>query len=129
LKYVPTPPELAKIVRTAVVVQRVPPQRQIAPTQTMPAGERARMRLKMPMLQHARATGRTDELARANREGFAAMVALATSWGVPVPEELFAIPDEEAERQWHTARSRAWADIERNPPPFMRDYRQPEIRD
>jgi hypothetical protein len=116
-KFVPTPPELARIVRSAVVPSRIPAERQIAPYRQSTPGERARMRLKMPMFAFAWSAGRMDELERANREGFEAMAALAQSWGIPVPEELFE-PD--AERNWRAARSRALAEIERNPPPYMR---------
>lgn len=119
-RFVPTPPELARIVRTAVVPSRVPEERRIAPFRHSDSGERARMRLKMPMYDFATKHGRIDELAAANRAGMTAMIALAMSWGVPVPAELFDVPEQAAERQWHTARNRAWAEIEHNPPPFMR---------
>lgn len=66
------------------------------------------------------------ELDRANREGFGAMIALATKWGIPIPEELFSIHDDEAEKQWRTAHNRAWSEIERDPPPFMSRYRNTE---
>lgn len=118
-RYVPTPPELARIVRTAVVPERVPEERRIAPFRPASDGERARMKLKMPMWSYAFERGLIDRLDRANREGFGAMVALATDWGVKIPDELLAIPEGEAERQWNLARNRAWAEIERNPPPFL----------
>lgn len=123
-RYVPTPPELARIVRSAVVQNRVPEERRIAPFRSAGEGERARMRLKVPMLNYAFERGLVDRLDRANREGFGAMVALATDWGIPIPDELLAIPDDEAERQWHLARNRAWAEIERNPPPFLINERK-----
>ncbi len=121
-RFVPTPPELSRIVRSATMAQRIPPERHIAQQPEPTTGERARMRLKMPMWQAAYGiTGRMDQLAKANAEGFASMVVLAANWGVPIPPELFEIPEEEAERQWINARNRAWAEIERNPPPFMRN--------
>lgn len=82
--------------------------------------ETARLRLKVPMWQYAYERGLMDKLDRANRQSFAAMVALATEWGIAIPDELFAIPEDEAERQWSVARNRAWAEIERNPPPYLR---------
>jgi hypothetical protein len=117
-KFVPTPPELARIVRSAVIPARVPTERRIAPFRYSDAGEKARMRLKMPMFAFAWSAGRMEELDRANSQGFEAMAALAMSWGIPVPQELFEDPH--AERNWHAARNRALAEIERNPPPFMR---------
>jgi hypothetical protein len=122
-KYCPHPPELAAIIRTAVVPNRVlrlpTPVHPDAPTQ----GERERMRLKMPMYRHAYACGLMDELDAANKAGFGAMVVLATRWGIEVPEELLSVPEAQAERQWREARNRAWGAIERNPPPFMRRIR------
>lgn len=95
------------------------PRREPAPVQT-PA-ERARMRLKMPMLRHAfRSREMMSALDRANRSGFGAMVVLSRDWGIPIPDELLSIPDDQAEQEWRTARNRAWAEIERNPPPFLR---------
>ncbi|HKY87631.1 MAG TPA: hypothetical protein VJL90_12785 [Pseudorhodoplanes sp.] len=93
------------------------PERQLSPA------AKARMRLKMPMFQHANECGLMDQLDAANKAGFSAMAELAGKWGVPVPEELLSLPPVEAERQWANARNQAWADIHRNPPPFMR--RQP----
>lgn len=122
-KYVPTPPELARIVRTAVVPERIPVERRVAPP-PMADDERARMRLKMPMFDHAWSTSQMDRLDRANREGFAAMVMLAREWEIPVPDELNDLPDEENERRWRLARERAWREIERNPPPFMRNRKR-----
>lgn len=118
-RYVPTPPELARIVRTAVVPERIPAERRIAPPQLSDA-ERARMRLKMPMFDHAWRTSQMDRLDRANREGFAAMVMLAQEWGIQIPDELNDRSIEENERLWREARNRAWREIERSPPPFMR---------
>lgn len=124
-RYVPTPPELARIVRGAVVQNRVPEERRIAPFRHSTEGERDRMKLKFPMLQYAWGSpALMDKLANANRDGFGAMVALATDWGVKIPEELLTIPDDEAERRWHLARNRAWAEIERNPPPFLINERK-----
>jgi hypothetical protein len=128
-KYVPHPPELARIVRTAVVPQRIPAERRIAPYREPLPGERDRMRLKMPMWQAAYGNAaRLDALARANAEGFEAMVVLAASWGVPVPQELLDMPGEEAARQWRQARNRAWDEIDRNPPPFLRNSRKYQFR-
>lgn len=90
----------------------------------MSASEGQRMRLKVPMWRYAFEHGLINQLAEANRTGMAAMIVLATNWGIPVPEALFAIPDDEAERQWQLARNRAWAEIERNPPPFLRRQRR-----
>lgn len=94
------------------------PERQKTP------GEEARLRLKVPMWQHAYACGLMDELAEANRAGMGAMIVLATKWGIAIPEALLAIPEDEAERQWSIARNRAWVEIERNPPPFLRRSRK-----
>lgn len=121
-RFVPTPPELARIVRTTSIASR--PQQAERREHSAPpasAGERARMRLKMPMWQTAFSSPqRLDALAQANREGLGAMIVLASSWGVPVPDELLALPEIEGERQWREANSRAVAEIQRNPPPFMR---------
>lgn len=118
-RYLPTPPELARIVRTAVVQTRIPEERRIAPFRHPDSAANARMRLKVPMWPYAFERGLTDRLVRANREGFAAMVALAIEWSISIPEELCAIPDAEAERQWEVVRNRAWAEIERSSPPFL----------
>lgn len=119
-RFIPTPPELAKIVRTVIVPSRIPEDRRIAPFRYSNHGERDRMRLKMPMFNHAFSNGLMDQLAKANREGMGAMIVLATKWGIAIPPELLMIPDSEAEHQWHVARNRALAEIERNPPPYMR---------
>lgn len=119
-RFVPTPPELARIARTAVVPARVPEDHRIAPFRQPGDGERARMKLKMPMFSFAFSSGRMNELAEANRAGLGAMIALATEWGVEIPDEIFSIPEDRAEREWQSARNRALADIERNPPPCMR---------
>jgi hypothetical protein len=118
-RYVPTPPELARIVRSAIVPDRIPASRQIA-AKPISDGERERMRIKMPMWNYAFANGRMDELAHANREGFGAMIILATKWGVPIPDGLLNMSEAVAEQQWREARNRAWREIERNPPPFLR---------
>lgn len=119
-RFVPTPPELARIVRTAIV-DRVPVERRIEPYREPLPGEKMRMRLKMPLLQAAHGNqGRMLALAKANAEGFQAMVVLAANWQVRVPDDLLDMPTEEAERQWQQARTRAWAEISANPPPFMR---------
>lgn len=121
-KYCPHPPELAAIVRTAVVPHRATILRfpATANSDRPWPGEKERMRFKMPMWRHAFECGLMDELDAANRAGFGAMIVLAQNWGVAIPDELLAIPEAEAERQWHEARNRAWSAIEANPPPFMR---------
>lgn len=121
-RYCPHPPELAQIVRTAVVPSRIPAERQVPKFEPPPLpNARLRMRLKFPMWRAAVGSKeRMDELAVANAEGFAAMVALAAKWGVPVPDEFNDIPEEELERQWHQARRIVLAEIERNPPPYLR---------
>lgn len=123
-KYCPHPPELAFIVRTAVVPERVF-VKQLAPPERPQwgAGERDRMRLKMPMWRHAFECGRVDELDTANRAGFGAMVVLAGKWGIPIPDELLA-DEGKTEREWRLAGNRARAAIEANPPPFMRRFEQ-----
>lgn len=120
-KFCPHPPELAQIVRSAVVQHRVS---QAVDTikrihvQEVP-GERERMRLKMPMWRYAFETGRMEELDAANRAGFEAMAVLAQKWGVPIPEELLA-DIARTENDWRIAGNRARAAMEANPPPFMR---------
>lgn len=124
-RFVPTPPELAKIVRGVVIPMRIPVERRIEQHREMVPGERARMRLKMPMWQAAFGNNaRMDALAVANKEGLSAMVMLANSWGVPIPDELNDVPFEEAERRWEQARRNAWIEIERRPPPFKRAFDQ-----
>lgn len=118
-RFVPTPPELARIVRGAVVPSRIPEERRIAPYRPSTAGERDRMRLKMPLYRHAMDIGAMDELDAANRRGLGAMIALAGKWGIPVPDALLDAVDGNGEAEWQTARRRAWAEIERDPPPFM----------
>lgn len=121
-RYIPTPPELARIVRSAVVPQRIPPERRVPYAPVTTPGARDRMRLKMPMWQAAFPDQRRmDALARANAEGFGAMVVIASQWGVPVPQELLDMPEAEVEHQWRQARNTAWGEIERNPPPFLRN--------
>lgn len=123
-KFCPHPPELAQIVRTAVIPQWIPQERRVAPYRASVPGKRDRMRLKMPMWQAAfPSPERLAALAKANAEGFGAMVVLAAQWGVPVPQELLELPEHEAERQWRHARNQAWAEIERNPPPYLRNRR------
>lgn len=119
MKFVPTPPELARIVRTAVVPSLIPRERRIAPFRHPDEAERARMRLKFPMFRYAFGSGLMDDLDRANRDGLEAMVMLAAKWGIPIPPEL----SDQTDADWRAARSRAWAEIERNPPPFMRGRR------
>jgi hypothetical protein len=50
--------------------------------------ERARMCLKLPLLQAAIRNGRADLLAEAERNGLEQLVALARSWRVPVSETI-----------------------------------------
>lgn len=119
-KFVPTPPELSRIVRSAAMPTRIPSERRLPAPVSVSDGERARMRLKMPMFQYAFSHGKIDELAQANIAGMEAMILLASEWGVPIPDELADIPSDQAERDWQTARRRAWASIEGNPPKFMR---------
>lgn len=122
-RFVPTPPELAKIVRTTVVQARIPAARQISSRPAQTPAERGRMKLKMSLWSAAFGSSRIDDVARANREGFDAMLALAQAWGVPIHDDTWAAhaaPDAEAE--WHAARRRAWTEINRNPPPFLRRY-------
>jgi len=125
-RFIPTPPELARIVRGAVVQTRIPEDHQLPPPRrAWVVGERERMRLKMPMFQAAWGSeSRMDALAKANADGFGAMVVLATAWGVPIPPELLSMPEAEAERQWKAGRKAAWAEIEANPPPYLIRERQ-----
>lgn len=129
LKYCPHPPELAQIVRTTVVPNRIPAERQLpAPFREMVQevpGERARLRLKMPMWRHAFASGKMDQLDAANKAGFGAMVVLAQKWGVEIPQELLDLPEREAEAQWRIVGQRARARMEIDRPPFMRNKRAP----
>jgi hypothetical protein len=84
---------------------------------------KARLRLKMPMYRYATECNLMPQLDAANRSGFSAMIALADRWGVPIPEELLALPGDVAERQWDEARRMAWVEVERNPPPFLKRQR------
>lgn len=120
-KFCPHPPELAQIVRSAVVQSRVSQAVETIKrvhVQEVP-GERARMRFKMPMWRHAWDCGLMDELDAANRAGFGAMVVLAQKWGVEIPEELLA-DEVRTETDWRIAGDRARAAMEANPPPFMK---------
>lgn len=123
-RFLPTPPELARIVRGAIVLNRIPEGRRIAPFRHPDDAARARMRLKMPMYRFAMNSGAMDELDQANRAGLEAMVLLATRWGVPIPAELA----DQTNAEWFTARNRAWAEMERNPPPFMRHHDVPGFK-
>ena len=126
-KFCPHPPELANIIRTTRYIAAPQPQEPrgyVSAKQELP-GASERMRLKMPLFNAAFGNKeRMDQLDRANREGFGAMVVLATNWGVPIPQELLDRPD--AEDEWRRAHNRAWASIEANPPPFMRTKRWKE---
>jgi hypothetical protein len=75
------------------------------------------------MWQYAFANNRMDELSAANEAGFSAMVVLANKWGVEVPAELL-VDVERTEREWHAARNMALAEMDRNPPPFLRNQRK-----
>lgn len=127
-RFVPTPPELARIVRTAVVAARIPEERRIAPFQHRDDGERMRMRLKMPLYNFATATGRMDELARALDAGFGATAALAAKWGIPIPAEFSELSDQFIESEWRAARSRAQMEVDRNPPPYVRQRQKEAAR-
>lgn len=128
MKFVPTPPELARIVRTAVVPARIPEERRIAPFQHRDDGERMRMRLKMPLYNFATATGRMDELARALDAGFGATAALAAKWGIPIPAEFSELSDQFIESEWRAARNRAQMEVDRNPPPYVRQRQKEAAR-
>lgn len=113
-KFVPTPPELARIVRTVAIPQRVP---QIGHRRESGANmddrAKARMRLKMPMLNLAWGNeALMAELDRANKGGLDDMVMLAMKWGIAIPEGLHS----QTNAEWQTARSRAWNEIDRKPP-------------
>lgn len=124
--FAPAVPEFVAEVRNqaeVIAIRQRPrlsePRGYVPGNQELP-GANARMRLKMPMYAAAFGNGpRMDDLARANREGFGAMVVLATNCGVAIPQELLDRTD--AEDEWRRAHNRAWAEIERNPPPFMRE--------
>ncbi|MBN7759483.1 hypothetical protein JYP46_21900 [Nitratireductor aquimarinus] len=130
MRFVPTPPELARIVRTTSVPTRIPPQRQIPPRVSMDEMARARMRLKMPLFSAAQKAGpqALDELAAAI-PSFKAMCDLAYRWGVPVPDILARRPLPEVEDQWRRAHHEAQAEIERNPPPYLRAMRRKQYRE
>lgn len=97
---------------------RLPEPRGYVPGNQELPGANERMRLKMPMYAYAERRGLMNELAQANKAGFGAMVVLATNWGIAIPQELLDRP--EAEDEWRRAHNRAWAEIDRNPPPFLR---------
>lgn len=123
-KFVPTPPELARIVRTTIVPGRVPEARRIAPFRYSSDGERARMMLKVPMFRHAFPNpAMLAELDEANRAGMDAMILLAGRWGVAIPDELSSQTDAD----WRRAHNQAQAEISRNPPPYMA-HRQRELQ-
>lgn len=50
---------------------------------------RIRMGFKMSVLSHAIGIKRVDDVAQANREGLESMMALAQTWGLPIPEQLW----------------------------------------
>lgn len=120
-KFVPTPPELARIVRTVSFAAIPVPKEPAYQRKESDPDERARMRLKMPMWRYAMETGRVSELAEANKRGFEAMVALAQAWGLPIEEEIWkALQRPDAEEKWRRTQAAAWREIERNPPPGLR---------
>lgn len=122
-KFVPTPPELARIVRTAVVPQRIP-ERKFPARQEPSQAERGRLKLKFEMFRAAFASPRMDELAQASKSGFEATVALAQSWGIPISDDTWAaLKSPEAEQDWQRERNHAWHHIESSKPPFMRHGR------
>lgn len=127
-KFCPHPPELAQIVRSAVVQSRVHQPQLPKPERTWVAGECERMRLKMPMWHYAFHAGLVDDLDRANRAGFGAMVVLAQKWGIPIPHELL-LDEAQTERDWRLAGNRARAALAASPPPFMRRWREIMGRD
>ncbi len=52
--------------------------------------DRIRMGFKMSVLSAGIGMGKVDAVAEANARGLEDLMALAQTWGVPVPEELFA---------------------------------------
>lgn len=122
-KFVPTPPELARIIRTAVVPSRIP-EKQIAARPEPTLAERGRMKLKMSLFSFAMTGPGARKVEEANRAGFEASIALAQEWGVPIPEETWAaFKMDGAEQEWQRQRNIAWHRIENSPPPFMRNRR------
>lgn len=121
-KFTPTPPELARIVRTATVVQRLPQiEHRRRDAASMDDKAKARMRLKMPMLNHAWGNAvLMAELDRANKNGLDEMVILAMKWGIAIPDELNGQTDAE----WRVARNRAWGEVERSPTVGMIQHRK-----
>lgn len=125
-KFAPSQPEFAtEVERQEQFIAlrqrpRLPEPRGFVPAQEIP-GSHERMRLKMPLYSYAQRNGLMADLDRANREGFGAMVTFATKWGTAIPQELLERPD--AEDEWRRAHNRIWAELERNPPPFMRTKR------
>jgi hypothetical protein len=122
-KYCPHPPELAHIIRTAVVPTRTHQPTLPKPEHSWLPGERERMRLKMPMWRHAFECGLMDQLDAANRAGFGETAVLAQKWGIPIPEELL-LDEAKTEHEWRIAGNRARAAIAGSPPPFLRRYHE-----
>lgn len=60
-----------------------------APRREPRSDEHARMCLKLPLLQAAMRNNRTDLLAQASSQGLGELIALAQSWGTPVPDEIW----------------------------------------
>lgn len=130
VKFVPTPPELARIVRSAVVQNRIPPSHQISAKPPMMSDERARMKLKMALFKAGQGSqGRTQELQKA-LVSFEDAIALAQEWGVTVPEDVWEeFNSAGSDDRWRKAKARALREMERNPPPFMRGRRPNQFED
>ena len=123
-KFVPTPPELARIVRTAAIPAQQPIRRVETPRAQSHA-ERGRMALKMALLKAAFGTERMADVERATKAGFGESIGLAQSWGLPIAPETWAeFEAPGSEDEWQAARRRAHMEIERNPPPYLRRQRQ-----
>lgn len=120
VRHVPTPPELARIIRAAVIPSRVV-QEKAEPAYRPDTAERGRMALKMALYRDALFTDRMADVHAAVEAGFDAAIALAQKWGVDVPAETWrAYEMPGAATDWDKARRRARLEMESNPPPFMR---------
>lgn len=120
IKFVPTPPELARIIRSTVIPTRQVIEKPSATRQLTPA-ERGRVALKFELFRAAFGTDRMSDIAKATREGFAASIALAQEWGLPISRETWeAFEAPNSEQDWRTTQNRILADFDRNPPPYMR---------
>ena len=91
-------PSVAEFVREARRIAEIMPHRGRkalpvpggAPRREPRPDERARMCLKLPLLQAAIRNGRADLLAEAERSGLEQLVALAERWQVPVSETIWS---------------------------------------